>query len=38
LQGFYFKRPLPPDQFAKLLLAQATEETYIGRSLGLKVV
>jgi diguanylate cyclase (GGDEF)-like protein len=38
LQGFYFKRPLPPDQFAKLLLAQATEDTYIGQSLALKVV
>jgi diguanylate cyclase (GGDEF)-like protein len=38
LQGFYFKRPLPPDQFAKLLLAQATEDTYIGTSLGLKAV
>jgi diguanylate cyclase (GGDEF)-like protein len=38
LQGFYFKRPLPADQFAQLLLAQATEDTYIGTSLGLKVV
>ena len=38
LQGFYFKRPLPADQFAQLLLAQATEDTYIGRPLGLKVV
>jgi EAL domain-containing protein (putative c-di-GMP-specific phosphodiesterase class I) len=38
LQGFYFKRPLPADQFAQLLLAQATENTYIGKPLGLKVV
>jgi diguanylate cyclase (GGDEF)-like protein len=25
LQGFYFKRPLPADQFTQLLLAQATD-------------
>ena len=36
LQGFYFKRPLPADQFTKLLLAQATEITYIGERAGLR--
>jgi diguanylate cyclase (GGDEF)-like protein len=36
LQGFYFKRPLPADQFTKLLLAQAREITYIGAPAGLK--
>jgi len=36
LQGFYFKRPLPADQFAKLLEAQATEITYIGERARLR--
>jgi diguanylate cyclase (GGDEF)-like protein len=36
LQGFYFKRPLPADQFTQLLLAQATEITYIGHAAGLR--
>jgi diguanylate cyclase (GGDEF)-like protein len=36
LQGFYFKRPLPADQFTKLLLAQATEITYTGERVGLR--
>jgi diguanylate cyclase (GGDEF)-like protein/PAS domain S-box-containing protein len=31
LQGFYFKRPLPADQFGELLLAQAEGITYIGK-------
>jgi diguanylate cyclase (GGDEF)-like protein len=35
LQGFYFKRPLPVDEFTQLLRAQATEITYIGKRLGL---
>jgi diguanylate cyclase (GGDEF)-like protein len=36
LQGFYFKRPLPVDEFTQLLRGQATEITYIGKRLGLK--
>jgi diguanylate cyclase (GGDEF)-like protein len=36
LQGFYFKRPLPPDEFTKLLVAQATEITYVGERAQLK--
>jgi diguanylate cyclase (GGDEF)-like protein len=35
LQGFYFNKPLPADQFAQLMRAQATEITYIGKRLGL---
>jgi EAL domain-containing protein (putative c-di-GMP-specific phosphodiesterase class I) len=38
LQGFYFKRPLPADQFTKLLLAQATDITYAGERLALKAM
>ena len=38
LQGFYFKRPLPADQFTKLLLAQATDITYAGERLALKAI
>jgi diguanylate cyclase (GGDEF)-like protein len=34
LQGFYFKRPLPVDEFTQLLRDQATEMTYVGRRLG----
>jgi diguanylate cyclase (GGDEF)-like protein len=34
LQGFYFKRPLPVDEFTQLLRDQATEITYIGKRLG----
>ena len=30
LQGFYFKRPLPVDEFTQLLRDQAAEITYIG--------
>jgi diguanylate cyclase (GGDEF)-like protein len=37
LQGFYFKRPLPVDQFTQLLREQATEVTYIGKRLGVVV-
>jgi diguanylate cyclase (GGDEF)-like protein len=37
LQGFYFKRPLPVDEFTQLLRDQATEITYIGRRLGAPV-
>jgi diguanylate cyclase (GGDEF)-like protein len=36
LQGFYFKRPLPVDEFTQLLRGQSTEITYIGKRLGLK--
>jgi diguanylate cyclase (GGDEF)-like protein len=36
LQGFYFKRPLPADEFTLLLRQQATEITYIGKPLWLK--
>jgi diguanylate cyclase (GGDEF)-like protein len=35
IQGFYFNKPLPPDEFEQLLRAQATEVTYIGKRLGL---
>jgi diguanylate cyclase (GGDEF)-like protein len=36
LQGFYFNRPLPPDQFARLIRAQETEITYVGTRAGLQ--
>jgi diguanylate cyclase (GGDEF)-like protein len=36
LQGFYFKRPLPADQFTKLLEAQDTEITYVGERASLR--
>ncbi len=36
LQGFYFKRPLPVDEFTQLLRDQATEITYIGKRLAFK--
>jgi diguanylate cyclase (GGDEF)-like protein len=36
LQGFYFNRPLPVDEFTQLLRHQATEITYVGTRLGLK--
>ncbi len=36
LQGFYFKRPLPVDEFTQLLRDQATEITYIGKRPGVK--
>jgi diguanylate cyclase (GGDEF)-like protein len=36
LQGFYFKRPLPVDEFTQLLRDQATEITYVGKRLGAK--
>jgi diguanylate cyclase (GGDEF)-like protein len=37
LQGFYFKRPLPADEFTQLLREQATEITYIGKRLGMAI-
>jgi diguanylate cyclase (GGDEF)-like protein len=37
LQGFYFKRPLPVDEFTQLLRDQAMEITYIGKRLGVAV-
>ena len=36
IQGFYFNKPLPPNDFAELLRDQATEITYVGKRLGLK--
>jgi diguanylate cyclase (GGDEF)-like protein len=36
LQGFYFKRPLPVDEFTRLLRDQSGEITYIGKRLGRK--
>jgi EAL domain-containing protein (putative c-di-GMP-specific phosphodiesterase class I) len=36
LQGFYFNRPLPPDEFTQLLLAPPNEITYVGKRLGLE--
>jgi diguanylate cyclase (GGDEF)-like protein len=36
LQGFYFKKPLPVDEFTQLLRDQATEITYIGKRLRLQ--
>jgi diguanylate cyclase (GGDEF)-like protein len=36
LQGFYFKRPLPADQFTQLLMAQSSDVTYTGRNLVFK--
>jgi diguanylate cyclase (GGDEF)-like protein len=35
LQGFYFNRPLPSEEFTQLLLAPATDITYFGKRLGL---
>jgi diguanylate cyclase (GGDEF)-like protein len=35
LQGFYFKKPLPADQFARLLHAQDEQLTYTGKRLAL---
>jgi diguanylate cyclase (GGDEF)-like protein len=36
LQGFYFNRPLPADEFVKLLRDQAPGITYVGERLGVK--
>jgi diguanylate cyclase (GGDEF)-like protein/PAS domain S-box-containing protein len=36
LQGFYFKRPLPADQFRELLVAQNAGMTYTGKRPTLK--
>ena len=33
LQGFYFKKPLPVDEFTQLLRDQASEITYVGKRL-----
>jgi len=38
LQGFYFSRPLPAEQFTELLLAQSTATTFSGKAPVLKVV
>jgi len=36
IQGFYFNRPLPADEFVKLLRDQAPGITYVGERLGVK--
>jgi EAL domain-containing protein (putative c-di-GMP-specific phosphodiesterase class I) len=36
LQGFYFKRSLPVEEFTQLLRDQSTEITYIGKRLALR--
>jgi diguanylate cyclase (GGDEF)-like protein len=36
LQGFYFREPLPAEDFTQLLLDQATEITYVGKRPQLK--
>jgi diguanylate cyclase (GGDEF)-like protein len=38
LQGFYFSRPLPAEQFTQLLLAQSTATTFSGKAPVLKLV
>ena len=38
LQGFYFKKPLPAEQFTQLLLAQAAGITHTGKQAILKSV
>ena len=38
LQGFYFNKPLPADEFTQLLLAQSAGITYTGKQLALKAV
>lgn len=38
LQGFYFKRPMPADEFTRLLHEQALEITYSGKRHELKSV
>jgi diguanylate cyclase (GGDEF)-like protein len=38
LQGFYFKKPLPADEFTRLLHDQAPDITYSGKRLQLKSV
>ena len=38
LQGFYFKKPLPADEFTRLLHDQAPDITYSGKRLELKSV
>ncbi len=36
IQGFYFNKPLPAEQFTQLLLGQALGNTYTGKRLALK--
>jgi diguanylate cyclase (GGDEF)-like protein len=36
LQGFYFNKPLPANQFAQLMRAQAANITYVGTRAGLQ--
>jgi diguanylate cyclase (GGDEF)-like protein len=38
LQGFYFKKPMPADEFTRLLHDQAPDVTYSGKRLQLKSV
>jgi EAL domain-containing protein (putative c-di-GMP-specific phosphodiesterase class I) len=35
LQGFYFKRPMPAEEFTRLLHGQDPDITYSGRRLAL---
>jgi EAL domain-containing protein (putative c-di-GMP-specific phosphodiesterase class I) len=36
LQGFYFNRPLPANQFVQLMRAQTANNTYVGTRAGLQ--
>jgi len=38
LQGFYFKKPMPADEFTRLLHDQAPDITYSGKRLELKAL
>jgi EAL domain-containing protein (putative c-di-GMP-specific phosphodiesterase class I) len=38
IQGFYFNKPMPAEQFTQLLLGQGSGTTYIGKRLALKGV
>jgi diguanylate cyclase (GGDEF)-like protein len=38
LQGFYFKKPMPADEFTQLLLDQPVEPAHAGSRPGLKIV
>jgi EAL domain-containing protein (putative c-di-GMP-specific phosphodiesterase class I) len=38
LQGFYFKRPMPAEEFTRLLRSEATDITHSGTGLALQTV
>jgi EAL domain-containing protein (putative c-di-GMP-specific phosphodiesterase class I) len=38
IQGFYFRKPMPAEQFTQLLLGEASGATYTGKRLALKDV